>query len=498
MSYKVDVSDLDKGGRSLTAELVQRFVAAIEAGSLGPGARLPATRELAEQAGVNPLTAARVYRRLAELGYVTAAVGRGTFVRTLPPFASDELEDDWQSAALPASLPAPRERLLQDSMHLAAQGEVISLAMGYPAPETVPVTELAAAAAAAFAEAGADAVAYTVIEGHPGLREEIGKLGRRHGFATGGEEILVTAGARQAIDLVARCVLRPGDVACVESPSFIGTFDSLEATGARVIGIPVDADGIDVDFLQRVLVRHPVKLVALQSACQNPTGRHLSPERHRRLAELARERSFFVLEDGVYSRLAFDGVVPPSLRRDAPAHVIYVDSVSKSLGGGLRVGWIAARGPIFNRLVALKMASDLHTSTLTQRIVERVLATGAHDRILGEARLLYERRATALRDALDEHLAGEFDAFEPLGGHNLWVTLRRRVDERTLHNEALRRGVSFTPGHAALVEESQRASLRLCFSVADEERLNEGVKRLAAAFRATLRGERFAATAPFA
>lgn len=498
MSYKVDVSHLGEGDRSITGELVQRFVDAIEDGHLAPGARLPATRELAEQAGINPLTAARAYKRLAELGYVTAAVGRGTFVRALPPFASDELDDDWQAAALPAASPTARERSLQDSMHLAARGDVISLAMGYPAPETIPVQELAAAAAAAFAEAGPSAVSYAVIEGHPELREEIARLGRRQGFATGGEEILVTSGARQAIDLVTRTVLRPGDVACVESPSFIGTFDSLEASGARIIGIPVDEDGIDVDFLQRVLMRHPVKLVALQSACQNPTGRHLSPERARRIAELARERSFFVLEDVVYARLAFDGKVPQSLRAAAPAHVITVDSVSKSLGGGLRVGWIAARGPIFNRLVALKMASDLHTSTLTQRVVATVLASGAHDRILDDARALYARRATALQQSLEQHLPGEIETLEPLGGHNLWVTFRRRLDERTLHNEALRRGVSFTPGHSALVEESGRASLRLCFSLADEELLDEGVKRLAAAFRATLRGERFAATSPVA
>lgn len=498
MSYKIDVSDLDQPGRSLTGELVQRFADAIEDGRLGPGDRLPATRELAEQAGVNPLTAARVYRRLAELGYVTAAVGRGTFVRALPPFASDELDDDWQAAALPASSPTARERHLQDSMPLAARADLVSLAMGYPAPETLPVDELAAAAAAAFAEEGAGAVAYAVIEGLPELREEVAKLGRRQGFATGGEEILVTAGARQAIDLAARCVLRPGDVACVESPSFIGTFDSLEATGARVIGIPSDADGIDVDFLQRVLVRHPVKLVALQSGCQNPTGRHLSPERARRLAELARERSFFVLEDVVYARLAFDGKVPRSLRADAPAHVITVDSTSKSLGGGLRIGWIAARGPVFHRLVALKMATDLHTSVLPQRMVASLLASGAHDRALERARALYARRSRALRDSLDHHLHGELDWYEPLGGHNLWVTLRRRVDERTLHAEALRRGVTYTPGHAALVEEGGRTSLRLCFSTADEEQLEEGVKRLAAAYRATVRGERFAASAPVA
>ena len=160
-----------------------------------------------------------------------------------------------------------------------------------------------------------------------------------------------------------------------------------------MIGIPTDADGFDVDALERVLARHPVKLVALQPACQNPTGRHLAGERRERLLELARERSFFVLEDGVYARLTFDGEPPAPLRGQAPGHVIYVDSLSKTVGGGLRIGWVAARGPIFNRLVALKMSSDLNTSPLDQRIAARYLASDGHERLLAQARVDLPRAA---------------------------------------------------------------------------------------------------------
>ena len=176
--------------------------------------------------------------------------------------------------------------------------------------------------------------------------------------------------------------------------------------------------------------------------------------------------------------------------------MIYVDSFSKTMGGGMRVGWIAARGPVFNRLVALKMSNDLNTSPLDQRIVTRYLATDGYERLLADARVRYRRRASALRDALDRHLAGEVEASEPLGGNNLWLTFKRRVDERALYAEAMRQGVSFTPGHSVLVEESQRASMRLSFSLVDEETLDEGIRRLAVAFRAVLRADRFAATAP--
>jgi len=500
MSYKIDLSELERDGRSMTQELVRRFAEAIDDGRLGPGEKLPPTRELARLADINPLTAARVYKRLRELGYLSATVGRGTFVRSLPPFASDEQGDDWQAVALPAPLPSARERLLQDFMNMAMRGgdDLIMLGIGLPPTDALPARELAEATAAVFAEQGGAALAYTDIEGLPALRAELGLLGQKRGFAADGEEIIVTTGGRQAIDLVARTVVREDDVVCVESPSFIGIPSSLEAQRARVIGIPSDADGLDVDQLERVLARHPVKLVALQSISQNPTGRHLHPERGERLLELARERSFFVLEDGVYSQLTFDGDAPPPLRSRAPGHVIYVDSLSKTVGGGLRIGWIAARGPVFNRLVALKTATDLNSSALDQRIAARYLATGSHDRLLAETRLLYRARAEAVMRALERHLPGEYDAIEPLGGHSLWVTLRRRVDERALYAEALRHGVAFTPGHAMLSDERTRPSLRLTFSVESEERLDEGVRRLAAALRAVLRADRFSATAPVA
>jgi len=347
-----------------------------------------------------------------------------------------------------------------------------------------------------FADAGGRALSYLNAEGLPELRKELARRGAAAGFASSAEEIIVTSGARQGVDLVARSVLGPGDVAVVESPTFAGVLTSLENTGARVIGIPVDEDGFDVDALERVLARHEVKLCALQPACQNPTGRDLAAPRRERLLELAQERSFFVLEDGVYATLRYEGTEPPRLRGGAPAHVIYVDSLSKTVGGGLRIGWIAARGPILGRLATLKMDTDIHTSALDQHIAARYLSAGHHDRQLERALPYYRDRRDALMTALERHLAGECRATRPAGGHHVWVTLNRPVPERTLYNEALRHGVTFTPGGATMVEPGPHTSLRLSFGLLDPEELDEGVRRLAVALRAVRRYDRLGATAP--
>src|SRR3954451_12385528 len=348
MSHKIDLSGLDRNSPvSITQQLVALFSDAIEAGELEPGEKLPTTRALAADAGVNHLTAARVYRRLAELGYVTASVGRGTFVRTLVPAASDEQGDDWQVWAMPDRPATYSEQVQDDAFRLAREPGIISLSTGWPNPSQYPVKQLAKITADVFREEGGAALSYLTAEGLWPLREQIATKWR---FATDPEEIIVTSGAQQALDLVCRALLEPRDVAVVETPTYTGLLNTLRATGTRVIGVPFNRDGLDLDALEHVLARHEIKLCALQPVSQNPTGSDLSAERRERLASLARERNFFVLEGGVYSDVRYDGEQPPPLRELAPGHVVYCDSLSKTVGGGLRMGWLAARGPVVDRL----------------------------------------------------------------------------------------------------------------------------------------------------
>jgi 2-aminoadipate transaminase len=491
MSYKLDLSDLQREGSvPITQQLVDRISAGIESGELEPGSKLPPTRELAEQAGVNHLTAARVYRKLAEQGYVTASVGRGTFVRALTPASSAEHGDDWQVYALPPDEVTYAEQVLADTFTLAGREDVISLATGWPAPSMYPTDEVARIAAEVFAEEGGDALSYLPAQGLFELREQIAARGRTYGYAQDADEVVITSGAQQAIALSARATLEPGDVAVIESPTFMGMMTALRGTRARVIGVPVDEDGFDVGALERLLARHEVKLVGLQTASQNPTGRNLSEERRARLAELAVERNFFILEDRVYADMNFEGRFVRSLRELAPAHVLYVNSLSKVVGGGLRAGWVAARGPVRDRIATLKLDADFHTPTLIQHIAARWLATGAYDRHVKQTIPFYRERRDALLGALERHLAGEYHVDPPAGGHHLWVTLKRPLDERALYAEAARHGVTFTPGGAVTAERRSQTSFRLSFSLLDPDELDEGVRRLARAIREVRRRAR--------
>ena len=497
MSYKLNLSDLDRESSvSITQQLVDRVSGAIDSGQLDPGAKLPPTRELAAEAGVNHLTAARVYRKLAELGYVTAQVGRGTFVRTLAPATGALQGDEWQVYALPQKEISYSEQVLADTFSLAGRDDVISLATGWPAPSLYPTDELARITAEVFEEEGGNALSYLNAEGLFDLREQIALRGREHGYATDADEIVITSGAQQGIALAASATLEAGDVAVIESPTFIGMMTALRSSGARVIGVPVDEDGFDVDGLERLLARHEVKLVGLQSACQNPTGSNLSEERRRRLAELAIERNFFILEDRVYADMRFEGPSVRSLRELAPAHVIYANSLSKVVGGGLRAGWLAARGPVRDRLALLKLEADFHSPTLIQHIAARWLATGAYDRHVKRTMPFYRERRDALLASLERHLAGEYHVDTPHGGHHLWVTLTRPLDERALYSEAARNGVMFTPGGAVTAERRSQTSFRLSFSLLDPPELDEGVRRLARSIREVRRRARHAVAAP--
>jgi 2-aminoadipate transaminase len=285
-------------------------------------------------------------------------------------------------------------------------------------------------------------------------------------------------------------------VAVIESPTFAGSLNSLRATGARVIGVPFRDDGLDLDALEQVLTRHEVKVVSLQTGSQNPTGADMSPERREHLARLAMERNFFIVEDGVYSDLRYEGAAPRPIRELAPSHTVYLSSLSKTVGGGLRIGWVSARGPVLERIAHLKLEADFFTAAPTQLIAAEFLAQGEYEGQLARSVKFYRERRDALLESLDKHLAGEYRATPPRGGHHVWVTLDRPVDERAFYAEAVRHGVTYVPGATVVPERPTETSLRLSFSMVDPPELDEGVRRIARALREMRRRDRRAATVP--
>jgi 2-aminoadipate transaminase len=488
MSYKAELSDLTRDGeRSLTRQLVDVIAAAIERGELAPDEQLPPTRELAELAGVNHLTAVRAYRRLRELGLVTAHVGRGTFVRgggggPAPARVSDSIA--WQRYALPPSAESYGDRVLAEMHRQATTEGLVPLSVGYPSDRLFPVAEIAAAVAATLEEQGGRALQYSDVQGTPELAAELAKLSEARGAPEEPDDILITNGAAQALSLACHAILRPGDVAACEDPSFTSVMRAMSDSGAEVVGVPTDADGLDIEALEALLKRRELRMLALQPRLQNPTGRDLSPERRGRLLDLARRHGFFILEDGIYGDLRFAGEELRSLRSEAPAHVVYVDSLSKTVSGGMRIGWVAASGPVLDRIVAAKRAHDIHSPTLTQLVMARYLATGAYPAQAERARSFYRTRLAALEDSIERHLGSTAGYLEPLGGGQLWLALDLDADERELADEAVRQGVAYVPGNALRVEARPELNMRLSFGYLEPDQIDEGLRRLAAAIAA--------------
>jgi DNA-binding transcriptional MocR family regulator len=492
MSYKDRLIDLDRDAEaSLTEQIAAVVRAAIDAGELVPGGRLPPTRELAELAGVNHLTAVRAYRRLRELGLVSSQVGRGTFVREAgaPPDLASAGGIGWQSYALPEVQESYGDRVISEMFRLASEGGagVIPLSVGYPSRELYPGAEIQAAVKRVLAAGPERVLDYADIPGAPELRSELTRLLSERAVGDDPEDLVVTNGARQGLTLVTRAVLRPGDAVACEAPTFWGLLDSIRAVGARPLAVPVDADGLDVDALEALLGRHDIKAVALQPRCHNPTGRDLSPARRGRLVELARRHGFFVIEDGIYGELSLDGTPASPLRAEAPEHVVYVDSLSKTIGGGLRIGWVAASGPVRDRILGEKQRDDIHSPTVTQLAAAEYLRSGGYEGFLEDARAFYRERRDVLMEALDAELGSLATLSEPRGGGHVWVTLDPLLDEGDLTAQAVRSGVSFVPGAAMMPERPLRTMLRVSFCWLPPEDLTEGARRLGRAVRATMR-----------
>lgn len=487
MSYKHKLNHLSRTGElALGEQMLAPFREAIATGELAPGEKLPPTRELAELAAVNHLTAVRVYRRLRELGLVTSQVGRGTFVRESAGAVEAVDGGDgagWQRYVLPPITESAGDRAMDEMYrHSQARG-LIPFSVGYPSAELFPFEQMRHAMSQALEGHDSRAMQYTDIAGLPDLVKQLASLSAERGAPEDPANILVTSGARQGLTLVARAVLRPGDVAACESPTFMGVLESLRDTGARVLPVPVDGEGLDTGVLEDLLGRQEIKLLALQPRCHNPTGSDLSSGRRAHLLELAQRHGFFIVEDGIYGDLRFEGEDPGSLRREAPSHVIHVDSLSKIIGGGMRVGWVASSGPVRERLLQAKRTDDMHSSTLSQLALAHFLAAGEYPEHLERARTFYRERRDALLEAVDQHLGGLVSAHEPGGGGHLWLTLAVAADEGELMSEAVRHGVTFVPGTAMIPEPGAGTHLRLSYGFLDPDKLAEGARRLGRAIR---------------
>ena len=384
--------------------------------------------------------------------------------------------------AKPISLAAAALRIdssaIRDLLHVIDRPDVISLAGGLPAPESFPVAALSEAFADALAT-DSGALQYSTTEGFLPLR---GWVAERHGVDV--DRVLITHGSQQALDLVARALVDPGATVALADPGYVGAIQVLRLAGARLAPVPSDVEGLDVDTLAVRLRRgERPALVYVVANFDNPTGATMACERRIALSALADRYGFVIVEDDPYGDLRWNGQAVPGLASFSD-RVVTLGTVSKIVCPGLRIGFVVAPKGLAQALVLVKQAVDLHTSTLSQRAVHRVVsAPGFMEAQLDRLRLLYRERCTTLVDALRTELDGRFEFAAPDGGMFVWGRFVDAIDTQELLPKALEQGMAFVPGQAFAVAGDHRQALRLSFATVAPDQLVEGVRRLARALR---------------
>lgn len=372
--------------------------------------------------------------------------------------------------------------VIRDLLRLVDRPGMLSLAGGLPAPELLPVDRIGEATRRVLAHAGPRAVQYGPTEGMDELRAVVARR-----TASLLDDVLITTGSQQAIDLLAHVLLDPGDVVVVEAPGYLGALQSFAAADATVHPVPADGEGLVTDQLEvdlRAGLRP--KSVYVVATFQNPSGATLSPARRLHLTALADEFGFVIVEDDPYGELCFTAPAPAPLR-SLSSHVVTLGTTSKSIAPGLRVGWALAPSWLMPALVRAKQVADLHTSSLTQLIVADVLGDEAFmDSHLDRLRSTYAARATTLVDALRALLGSRVVLADPQGGMFAWLDLLDGTDTTTLLPRALDAGVAFVPGSAFVTATASdpgagRHQLRACFTTLSPRELAEAADRLATA-----------------
>jgi 2-aminoadipate transaminase len=378
--------------------------------------------------------------------------------------------------------------VIRELLKLTEQADVISFAGGLPAPEVFPVAEFTDAADRVLHDFGAKALQYSPTEGYLPLREMIARHTERFGLHITPDNIMITSGSQQALDLLGKVFINPGDRILVESPTYLGALQAWNAYGAEYVAVPLDEDGMDTDALECALRVGPKFIYALPNF-QNPAGVTLAMERRRRLVEMADRYGVPIVEDDPYGQLRFEGEHLPALvvldgcglhNGDFcyRGNVIYLSTFSKILAPGIRLAWVVAPPEVIGKLVQAKQGTDLNTATLNQMVAYEVARGGFLDEHMQLIRRVYRERRDAMLDAMQRHFPHGVHWTRPQGGLFLWVTLPQGMDSTELLRAALKEKVAFVPGASFHPGGGGQNTMRLNFSNATPEKIREGIARL--------------------
>ncbi|MEJ6606302.1 MAG: PLP-dependent aminotransferase family protein [Burkholderiaceae bacterium] len=370
---------------------------------------------------------------------------------------------------------------------------IISFAGGFPDASLFDIEGIAQASAQALQDNPGGALQYGATEGFEPLRTELVKLMGQKGAAIENADLIVTTGSQQALDLVGKTLINPGDKVIVEGPTFLATIQCFRLYGADLISAPVDDEGVDVNNLEQLIATHKPKFVYLIPTFGNPSGATLSLARRKRILELAVKTGTLVIEDDPYGDLYFDAPPPPSLlalSADVPGSrdwLVHCGSLSKVLSPGLRVGWMVAPAALLGKAVMCKQFSDAHTSTFAQATAAAYLQSGRLPAELAKVRAVYAARARCMCDALEREVGDAIRFVRPAGGLFVWATLTGAngaiSDGSALAKRAIDNNVAFVPGTPFFAQDPDPRTLRLSFATADEDKIEAGIAKLAQAIR---------------
>ena len=375
---------------------------------------------------------------------------------------------------------------IREILKITQRPEVISFAGGLPAPEFFPSREIAEVACRVLEREGTRALQYSTTEGHAPLRAQIAaRMNAKCGTQLSPDEILMTTGSQQGLDLIGKIFLDRDDVVVCESPTYLGAVMAFNTFRPRWIEIPTDENGMDVRALETALGRERnVKLIYVVPNFQNPSGRTWSLERRKELLALAVRHDIPVVEDNPYGELRFAGEPIPAIQSmDTTGMVISLGTLSKIFCPGLRVGWIAARRRFLDKLVIVKQGADLHSSTFDQMVASEYLASYSIDENIRRILVAYRARRDVMVKALELEMPEGVRFSRPKGGLFLWVELPEGIDARELLPRCLKRDVAFVPGGSFFPARNRDNTLRLNFSNMPEDRIVEGIRRLSAVLR---------------
>ncbi|PZT53917.1 PLP-dependent aminotransferase family protein [Paenibacillus silvae] len=461
----------------------------IRSGLIEPGTRLPSVRKMTVDLGVSLVTVSKAYAELEAIQLISCSQGKGCYVTglgastTTPQPQEDGTGNvhrkgssdtgaalNWQMTLIDY---LPRAQLWR---HFDVSPQVRhELHMSAIQPEMLPTRDIINSAYHFSSDHTERMAAYGSFQGDWELRQTFAAHFTSRGLQAAPERMLITSGAQQGIDLVARTFVGPGDVVYMEAPTYTGAIDVFTSRGAKIITVPMDDEGMRIDLLTRLCDTYAPKLIYTVPTYHNPTGITMSARRRAQLLNIAQSYHCLILEDDPFADLYFHEPPPASIKSmDNAGHVVYIKSFSKVLSPGCRVACAIADGSVLTRLVAAKSTADLGSPLLTQKALQTYIQN-QYDVYVRELREKLYTRLCAASEVLDEHAAKGMQWRLPDGGLNLWLELHGNFDIHELHRQSLAAGVSFLPGSACFVGESDTSSLRICFTVTSEEALRQGL-----------------------